>query len=169
MNDYAPEPITLLNFNELYSWTNVNPKDPTFPLSINTKWTAGWKADVKSSFAWGLGDKINVATGEWEDVVLNPYADAYGYGYGFLEVRSADVANSFLVRVSGELTPLDIHLIDFNMIFLNGFCADISTFSTSLHFEMHVKMGWKTCGIGLIENLIKNGWNLKTFKGDCEM
>lgn len=56
-----------------------------------------------------------------------------------------------MVRVSGSLTPLDIHLIDVHLQLTNGYCVDIKTFSQGLHFELNVNFGWRTCGFSLLE------------------
>ena len=112
-----------------------------------TEWTAGWASDAKTSFAWGIKDEIDPVTGETARLLWNPYVDVYGYGYAYVEVSGENA----LVNLSVYLTPINIHLIDFEFSLKDGFCAAIKTFSQPLHFELNVNMGWRTCGVGLFE------------------
>jgi len=97
--------------------------DANGPDAFNTEWTAGWNADAKASFAWGLGEDINTLTGETEHLLWNPYADVYGYGYAYFEASAENAMFGFSVYVS----PLNLHLIDIKFQLTNGLCVDIST------------------------------------------
>jgi len=56
-----------------------------------------------------------------------------------------------LVNLSVYLTPINNHLIDFEISLKDGFCAAIKTFTQPLHFTLNANMGWRTCGVGLFE------------------
>jgi len=143
---YTSEPTTLLSFNNMVSWTNTNNQGNMIEYFL-TDWSAGWSADVKSSFAWGVGKDINTTTGETEHLYWSPYADIYGYGHAYVEVN----ATNAMVNMSVDFTPMNIHLLEIDFQLTNGFCIDISTFSHPVHFEMNVNFGWRTCGFGLFE------------------
>ena len=137
--------MTLLNFNNLVEWSTI----PASGIQTDwflTEWTAGWASDAKASFAWGIKDESDPVTGETEGV-FNPYVDVYGYGYAYVQVKGENA----LVNLSAYLTPINIHLIDFELAFSNGLCATIKTFSQPLHFELNVNMGWRTCSFGVFE------------------
>lgn len=112
-----------------------------------TEWIAGWASDAKTSFAWGFKDESDPVTGERTNIVWNPYVDVYGYGYAYVQMKGENA----LINLSAYLTPINIHLIDFELALTNGLCAAIKTFSQPLHFELNVNMGWRTCGISLFE------------------
>lgn len=65
-----------------------------------------------------------------------------------------------MVKVSGNLTPIDLHLIDLHFQLTNGYCMDIKTFSQGIHFELNVNFGWRTCGLGLLEWISTNNKSL---------
>ena len=85
VQNYASEPVTLFDFTNMVQWNSYS--NPDNLDTFGTVWTAGWAADAKASFAWGLTKDINTTTGETEHLVWNPYADAYGYGYAYLNVQ----------------------------------------------------------------------------------
>ena len=61
VQNYASEPVTLFDFTNMVQW-NFDSPNPDYN-TFGTVWTAGWTADAKASFAWGLAKDINTTTG----------------------------------------------------------------------------------------------------------
>ena len=89
--NFGTDPIQLLSFQDYTQnhYENTYEESPDW-FTLITSWGNSSTWDLKSSFAWGLGNEIDTETSQTEQLVFNPYVDLYGYWSGVFWAERED-------------------------------------------------------------------------------